>query len=379
MTYNSEILPSVLVCEFLDYLDKNYYGGDDQPLSNLITRKHRLHAFSSAYFGEDKNLYSYSRKNYLAILGRQDKQLPFLEEALPETIEPIGIISIKDLTMFYRNPARYFLENRLCLTLPTALWEEEVSEPFSIDYLNAYQIKQDLMKNHLSAGDDQFVFQLKKAEGVLPVGSAGNYFFNTLTRQTRDFAARVGIYLKGQQPKILNIDLHIGDYSLTGVLDNLYRDYRICYRMAKLKMNDYLSAWISHLILNAAPAEGYPKTSLILGEDYCWRLQPIKDAQEILKVIIKYFYLGQTKPLKFFARSSWDYAQALWFKEKSREDAIVAANLAWWGNDYHSSDAEFRETSCKICFENDVPIDAEFEKIAEDILKELFTHLVKLE
>jgi len=378
-TDNSEILPSVLVCEFLDYLDKNYYGGDDQPLSHLITRKHRLHAFSSAYFGEDKNLYSYSRKNYLAILGRSDEILPFLGEALPETIEPIEIISIKDLTIFYRNPARYFLENRLCLTLPKALWEEEVSEPFSIDHLSAYQIKQDLVKNHLNAGDDQFVFHLKKAEGVLPVGSAGNYYFNILTRQAKDYAARVGVYLKGREPKILNVDLRIGDYCLTGVLDSLYSDFRIYYRMAKLKMNDYLSAWISHLILNATPAGGYPKTSLILGEDYCWRLEPVKDAQEILKVIIKYYSLGQTKPLKFFARSSWDYAQALWFKKKSREDAIVAANLAWWGNDYNSTDAEFRETSCKICFENDMPIDTEFEQIAEDILKELFTHLVKLE
>ena len=149
--------------------------------------------------------------------------------------------------------------------------------------------------------------------------------------------------------------------------------------MAKLKTNDYLSAWISHLILNTALVEGYPQTTLLLGEDHSWRFGPIKNAQEILKGMIKYYHLGQTKPLKFFVRSSWEYAQAFWFKDKSHEEAIVAANLAWLGNEYRLADAESQETACKICFKNDMPIDAEFEQTAKDILKELFTHLEKLE
>ena len=36
-TDNSEVLPSVLVCEFLDYLDKNYRCDSDQPLSKALT------------------------------------------------------------------------------------------------------------------------------------------------------------------------------------------------------------------------------------------------------------------------------------------------------------------------------------------------------
>jgi len=380
---NSEILPSVLVCEFMDYIDRNYPCEDDQPLSHLITRKHRLHAFSPAYFGEDKKLFSYSRQNYLAALaihGREAEKHPFLKEPLPETIESTEIISIKDLTKFYGNPVRYFLENRLCLKLPAVLWEEEGdSEPFAVDPLSAYQIKQDLVENHLNPVENPSVFQLKKAEGVLPVGSAGNYHFNSLTRQANIYAARVGVYLKGRHPEKRNIDLRVGDYRLTGVLDNLYTDYRISYRMAKLKMNDYLNAWICHLILNAAPPEGHPQTGLVLGEDHCWRLGPINNAQEILKVLIKYYFLGQSKPLKFFARTSWEYAQVLWLKDKSCTEAMAAANRSWLGTDYRWSEAESQEIGHKICFENDVPIDAEFEQTAEDILKELVIHLEKLE
>lgn len=149
--------------------------------------------------------------------------------------------------------------------------------------------------------------------------------------------------------------------------------------MAKLKMSDYLNAWIFHLILNATMADGYPQTSVLLGEDHFCRFGPIKDAQEILKGMIQYYDLGQTKPLKFFVRSSWEYAQALWVKEKSSIDALSAARAAWLGDDYGWTDAESQETACKICFENEIPIDAEFEQTAQDILKEMLTHLEKLE
>jgi exodeoxyribonuclease V gamma subunit len=382
-TDNSEILPSVLVCEFLDYLDKNYYGADDQPLSGLITRKHRLHAFSAAYFGEEKNLFSYSRQNYLAcraINDRKDEIPSFLDEALPEISDTTEIISIKDLISFYRNPARYFLENRLCLKLPTALrMEEEDSEPFSINYLSAYQIKQTLVESHLNGENEQSVFEIKKAEGILPVGSAGEYYFNTLNSQIKDYTRRAAKYLKGRQLENLTIDLRIGDDRLAGALDHLYDEYRIHYRPAKLKANDYMNAWISHLILNAEPVEGCPQTTVLLGEDHFWRLGPVKDAQEILKVMIQYYHMGQTKPLKFFVYSSWEYAQALWFKEQSPVDALLAARNAWLGDDYGWTEAEAQETAFRICFENKMPIDAEFEQTAQDILKELFNHLEKLE
>jgi exodeoxyribonuclease V gamma subunit len=380
---NSEILPSVLVCEFLDYLDKNYCGETGQPLSKEITGKHRLHAFSPAYFGEDKNLFSYSKQNYqaaCAILGRKEEKPPFCETALSSIAASTAVLSVKDLLGFYRNPARYFLENRLCLKLPAALWEQEKeSEPFTIDALSAYQMKQALVESHLKSGDDEGVLQQKRAEGILPVGSAGDYAFRALNYQAKHYAGKIQDYLKGRQLDNCRIDLQIGDDRLMGTLDNLYADYRIHYRMAGLKASDYMSAWIFHLILNAAPVDGYPQSSLLLGEDRFCKFGPVENAQEILERLIRYYSLGQTKPLKFFARSSWEYAQALWLKNKSREEAIRAAHLAWAGDDYGQTEAEYQETACRICFENVMPIDDEFEKTATDILKDLFAHLDKPE
>ena len=382
MTDNSELLPSVLVSELLDYIDKHYNDKNEQPISLLITRKHRLHGFSPAYFGVEESLLSYSRQDYLAaqaILESQRERPHFLSDKLPETADPSEIISVSDLLLFYRNPSRYFLEKRLCLKLPATLREEEEdSEPFSLDHLTAYQIRQVLVDSHLRSGRERSVYDVKKAEGVLPVGQLGEYYFGLLNHEAKDYARRVSVYLKGEPLENRNVDLRIGDYRLVGVLDNLYGDYRVHYRMAKLKANDYLNAWIPHLILNSLNAEGLPQTSLILGQDYFWTLRPIENAEELLAVMIRHYYQGRTKPLKFFARASWEYAQALWLKEKSGEEAIGCANLAWWGNDSQAPDAECQETSCKICFENDMPLNSEFEETARAILKDLFTHLEKL-
>ncbi|MEE9911166.1 MAG: exodeoxyribonuclease V subunit gamma [Deltaproteobacteria bacterium] len=379
---NSEMLPSVLVSELLDYIDRNYGDSKEQPLSGMITRKHRLHAFSQAYFAEDKTLFSYSRQHYQAawaILGRKIEKQPFFEQAIPEEADPSRIIPIRDLASFYRKPAKYFLENRLCLKLPAQLWEEEASEPFTIDHLCAYQIRQALVESYLGGGDGGNIFKLKKAEGVLPVGAAGDYYFQLLTREARDFTDRISAYLKGRQPRTCTVDLPVGNDRLTGTLDNLYGDCRIQYRMAGLKTGDYLDAWIAHLILNTAASEDGPEFSLLLGRDGFWRFRPVQNARNILTNLVAIYRTGRTRPLKFFPRSSWEYAETLWLKNKSRPESIDAANRVWLGNEYRAADGESQETPHKICFEDETPMDGEFEKTAEDILKELFTHLEKLE
>ncbi len=375
LTDNSPILPSAQVCELLDYLEQNYHVSTD-----MITRKHPLHAFSPVYFGDEKKWLSYSRPNYLAaraILGVKEEkhtmETPFCDE---ETLEKT--ISIADLRRFYRDPARYFLENRLRLKLPEKLWLQEYdSEPFTIDSLSAYLLKQELVENYFVSGDDQGLLELKRAEGVLPVGSAGDYYFNALNRKAGEFAEGVVPYLQSSPLEKLSVNLSIGDEALSGSLENLREDFRISYRMAELTLKDYLDAWIAHVILNVKAAQGYPQTSVLLGEDSRWCFEPLQDAPEQLNVLMKYFRLGRTRPLKLFARSSWEYASALWLKNKTRQEALAAARLAWQKDESGRVSSDSEEIACKICFEDVDPIDEEFEKTAEDILKELFAHMKK--
>lgn len=381
---NSTILPSVLVSELLNYIDQGYFGARSEAISGRITRWHHLHAFHPAYFDDEKKaqLYSYSRENYLAaeaICAQREEKPLFITQALPEILQDKKMISLNELIAFYRSPAKYFLEKRLCLRLPQEEWADEESEPFAVDGLTAYQIKQDLLEKTLAAANDEQVLAASRAAGMLPVGVAGDYYFTSLGDEVREFAAKVAHYLHGRKLDKVNVDLKVGDYRLIGTVDDLYEEYMIHYRPAELKIHDYFRLWLNHLIIHAHDHSSHPQSSILLGEDGSWRFRKPENAAIILGSLIQYFALGQNQPLKFFPRSSWEYAWSIMQKQKSREDAIFAARNEWMMDNYGGRKAEAKEIAHKICFAGTIPLDAEFEKTTIEIMGELFAHLEKLE
>lgn len=378
----NDILPSGLVCELMDYLDRNYAVQSDTPVSCMLLRKHPLHAFSPAYFKEGQPLFSYSTQNCLAaraMAAQTEAPSVFADGVLPDTALQDQALTIADLVAFFANPARWFLEERLCLKLTKDQSDEDDTEPFAPDPLDAYAIKQALSENLLCDGDDQRIGPLIKARGVLPVGTAGNYYFSELASNAKAYVKRILPYAQAAVLDSQAIDVRIDNVRLTGVVNDLHEGCRISRRMAKMKTKDYLSAWIYHLVMNAAGDARLPKVSLILAEDVLWRFNPVHNAPEALRILIKYFRLGQTKPLKLFSRASGDYAIRMWLKCDTRENALAAARKAWSDTGGGAMLPESQEPAYKICFGNSAPLDEEFEQTATDIFRPLFEHLEVLE
>ncbi|MEN6330427.1 MAG: hypothetical protein ABFD57_00405, partial [Smithella sp.] len=213
----------------------------------------------------------------------------------------------------------------------------------------------------------------------LPVGAAGDYYFSSLKRDMQDFAELVYTSVAGRKPGKISIDVIVGDLRITGTIDNIYENNLIHYRPAKLKANDYLQTWISHLLINVDPACGFSSKSVLLGEDGRFSFGKIDDAGRILEKLIEYYRLGQKKPLKLFPRTSLEYARTLLQKQKERQEALRAAGKIWWGDGNGWEEGEAREIAHKICFAGYYPLDDEFENVAVEILGPVFLHLEKLE
>ena len=271
MQDNSVVLPSTLVSDLLDYIDGGFIIGDGGvPASARIARQHHLHEFHPDYFGGEKQLCSYSRESYLAaqaLANDQQEMRPFIIEELKELPLPEKTITVNDLIDFYRAPAKYFLEKRLCLKILRDAEEEEDSEPFTIDNLSAYSIKQNLLETKIRNTDETKIYEIRKAAGALPVGAVGDYYYASLKGAMQDFAERVCACVAGREPEKISINVDIGDMRITGSIDNIFENSLIHYRPAKLKGNDYLQTWISHLLINIDPACGLSSKSILLGED----------------------------------------------------------------------------------------------------------------
>ena len=104
---------------------------------------------------------------------------------------------------------------------------------------------------------------------------------------------------------------------------------------------------------------------------------PVENSQEILENLVEKYWAGLVMPLRFFPRSSWDYAQLVLEKGKPREDALKKVYKTWMGSDFTSGECD--DAYYELCFGNTDPLDSKFQHIAEEVFGPLLEHQKELE
>jgi exodeoxyribonuclease V gamma subunit len=424
ITNNTVIPPSVLVSELLDYLGQiAVFPGGKEPRDFLVA-DHQLHPFSRSYFdGSAPGLFSYSEANAKAArsngvglltsaitgvdassgnasesaLSGAEKDLRlltsasggasqiasgagFFDQPVPPPDEEFREVALGNLIAFFANPARYFLRERLGIRFEE---EEEAFadlEPFGLDALQAYAIKQELIEAGLSG--QPYEPEHVSARGLLPPGQIGRATF----KQAKNDADRVlkAVWeqiagLSRSEPRPL--DFAAGEFRLTGEIGGLYGSRLVQYRCARLKPRDFLGAWIKHLSLcaTASAAGGLCESAeaglspamtpspgglseaiyraqwetVLLGREESCRFGPIENAPQLLAELLEIYWQGLHAPIPFFPQSALACV---------REASLEAAWKAWNGG--YNSDGEKADPYFEFCFGSRNPIDAEFERLA---------------
>jgi exodeoxyribonuclease V gamma subunit len=374
---NSTIPPSVLVSELMDYLDRAFnLSHGDGPESLVI--KHRLQPFSPAYFKGDRKLFTYSDgrlKEARCILNEKTRPPLLIPTVLSPPEEELRTVNIDQLCRFFANPARFLLDKRFGIVLEekTSLLEE--TENFQLSGLEKYSLEQSLVESSLAGREPTDLFPSMKASGKLPHGTPGESAFRSMNRGVEAFARELGPYLLREQLEPLDIDLHFSGFAITGRIQSIFPERMVRYRYANLKAKDHLSLWIHHLVLNAVRKPGYPRKSIIAGLNfgkwYVLEYAPVEDSMEILDQLIEGYWNGLIKPLHFFPETSFKYAQLVLQKGKPPQEALARAESNWSGSDYNRGESE--EPHFDLCFRYGNPIDAEFQRISEEIFGPLLT------
>ncbi len=146
---NSEIPPSVLVSEFLDAIARGFTAGEGVKIADLLVTRHRLQAFSREYFDGASTLFSYSQENCAALLDRRNNPWEAAEFLVTEIAPPSAEwrdVPLPKLLRFFDNPARFLLENRLGIRLEDIATPLEEREPFSVEGLDSYGLKQEILE-----------------------------------------------------------------------------------------------------------------------------------------------------------------------------------------------------------------------------------------
>lgn len=387
---DSEAPPSVLVCELLDYIEQGFAlthagaEGHDQsrPTSvreHLVT-KHRLQAFSPDYFTGAGRLFSFSRENCRAgeMMQRPRNSLkPFLPAPLPAPEPGSSDLSIDDLIQCVLNPAAFFLQRRLGIPAPRTGEELNEREPFQLEGLERYQLRQDLAARRLETGLESYDPAVPAALGTLPPGTVGEVDFRRNGDTVDQFVERVRPFHAVAPREPLNVSLPFGEHVLSGSLAIHGRRGPLLFRCAKLKARDQLRAWVTHLV--ACALEPTTITTLV-GEDAAVQFRAVGDALAPLGRLVQHCQASLAAPLKFFPNASLAFAEAGFKARSDRRPARAArppiekARDEWNGDAQNPDRAEKNEPAFALCFRDAEPLDADFENLAREICLPLLEH-----
>ena len=351
--------PSVLVSELLDYVDHGYEAADGAGLRTQLVTDHPLQAFSPRYFRNDEKLFSYSAPlARAAAAGRGTRApQPFVAHALPAPDIEARRIDLDRLVRFFRNPARHFLESRLNIKLAAADEELDSREPFQLDGLALYKLKERLLGLTLR-GVAHDGLALARGGGVLPHGTLGEVLFETQSATV----SRVAEHASRLMPESLlephAFELAAPHVTLSGTLAPISADGMLIYRVVKASANVRVSAWIRHLALNAFAPRGVAHISYCVAQDAVLVYSPVADARERLIELVELYWAGLDRPLKFFPRTACEHAQQGALNYKVR-------NV--WTGAYPDYRGEANDAYFALAFRGTDPLDDEFERMSRTV------------
>ena len=370
---NDEALaPSALLSELVDTL-ATMTGRQPQELLEHWVEQHPLQAFSTRYFQPKQTRLASTRADYARALNQTPPPLPpFFDAAstLPETSPPA--IDYADFLRFWRNPVRHWLEHRLDWKQPYADTAWDAAEPFAptqterihTEYLHARRHGQDFS---LSA-------RKLEAESLLPEGMLGEIWQQQFQAATK---ALDGELCQSPQLPPLPFSLQLNGYTLSGSLNQRYQHGQIFFLNKPPSAPERIAILLQHLVSCAvSPVE----THLLLpGSPQT--LPPIAaaNAQTQLQQWLRYYQLGQNRPLPFFAKTSLNSAEE-WLKSNNQDKARNKAATEYHGNKVSKGQRTYTEVALVFGRDESEPIDTPlFWNLIADLLVPLLQNIAASE
>ncbi|MBV1776134.1 exodeoxyribonuclease V subunit gamma [Burkholderiaceae bacterium DAT-1] len=320
--------PSVLLGQLMDYVDAGWIipdkTGPDALVTRAIVTTHPLQPFSERYFASSdqaSSLFSYAHE-WRDV--HNQTQATEVNHALPE-VAPETEVSIATLTRFLRQPVSFFMQERLKVRFEESDPVDDI-EPFALDGLTGFGLKQRLLQAVLNAAPDEIatdwseLSQRLRGEGVLPVGTAGQRWLDQQYERSVALRERLGALQNGLSAEARPLPLRAegGDpaWLCQHPLDRLWRHTdgsytRLIVRVGESaphkkprKLAHLLPFWAEHLLANAC---GHTLRTLLVSESATTlALTPIEqqDAHTAFNTLVQAMRTGLNQPLPIASSSA---------------------------------------------------------------------------
>ena len=334
---NMPLPPAPLVGELVDTLEASFRmdpAREGEDVREHVLVAHPLQPFSPRYFGagDDQRLFSYSDAGHegaRSLTAPREPAPPFLSAPLPGSTDAPRVVALEDLVRFFHHPARALLQGRLGLHLDPRDEAVEGREPLVLAGLERWRVGTELLERALAGEELSGAWSAVRGAGVLPPGPVGRLAYARLSasaaaaeRTWRLFAGKDRL-----EPAAVDGELH--GIRLTGTLDNLWPDARVCVRFSGLEGPWELDVWVRHVVLCWLGSRGLPRRSVAISclgaEARAIRFEEVAQPERVLSDLVGLYLAGQSVPLPFFPRASRAYQKAA---RKAAPDEIFAPALS---------------------------------------------------
>ncbi len=351
---NNEIPPSVLLSDLLDVL-RSVLEQDEQGLPRGVITQHRLQAFSPQYFRKnEENLFSFDTELCRAAaeaLKPRDPPGPITGGPLPDLPPEHRSVSLESLLRFFEHPGRALLRDRLGIRLREAELGPDEREPFTLDELQRYHLREELLEGFLRGEDERRMLDLARAKGLLPHGPPGDLVYHEAAAESRALADAVGGALQGVAIRDLEsaaVDLELGGFHLSGRLGGLSRRGLTAWGSFKLKGKRRGSFWIRNLLLQVLEPKDVPPRSLLLARDGSMPLSAVEDSAAHLVRLLEIYWKGLHGLLPWAPGAGWAYAKTLAKSLKLEgPQSLRGDTLEGAGAEYDAARSAAREAALK--------------------------------
>jgi len=389
---NESRLPSVVLCELLDYIAEHYSLSKES-----LTTVHPLQAFSWKYFIAESAKDNYGAKlgiriaDNLISYSAEDKELAklrfeefkvdnFADKKLNEIPEELYRIDLDDLCDFFTNPAKYFLLK--CLQVNPKIWDlPELAdcESFEIESgLERYKLAESIVKKYLPEWDKYDKIELRgilqkrfHAEGVLPVKAWGDIEFDKFFEEFSPFAEKLSSVITMPAEVVTKEHSFDNGILLQARFDDLYtiddkiQQIQFKYSKIKDKAKHLIKASLYELAARAMEVVPETGTLELIGREDKPRIfnsQSAEAAKEKLNRLTELYIEGLGKPLAFFPDTSLAYI-------KSGDNAALKK---WESSKNYSNGAiipgEGDDAYISCCFGKSFKATENFEKCSKEIV-----------
>ena len=348
---NTALPPSILVSELTDYVTSRL-GAD-------VVTQHPLQSFSPRYFdGRNPRLVSHAPELCLAsgFIGRTTgSATPFVPHRLPPPDAEWRTVSVARLVQFFSHPSRFFLHERLGVRLDTVDAQIESREPFVLNGLERYGVRQELLAVERRGADVAVATRSLRGRGLLPHGTVGDVVVDAEWGAVRDFGQRLAVLEALTSRPSAVVDLDLAGVRIVGTVDGLTSAGRIAHRFARTRATDQVGLWVTHLVLQLIASPEVPPRSRWLASDGEFVLTPVVDASTQLAALVRLYCEGLERPLPLFPACAWDFVN-------TPKRPWGAARDRWEGNEYLIGEGE--DPYHALVFRDRDPLDDEFARLA---------------